>query len=83
LHALREYSIVLWVQSASCVKINGLLPCARSCVPIQPKDLGCVGSCTEHADETAYSLTSQFCVLAFPLLQFIIANKTDLPNVRE
>jgi hypothetical protein len=48
-----------------------------------PNESACVGSCTEHADEKPKSLTTQFCVLASHLLQFIIENETDLSNMRE
>ena len=48
-----------------------------------PNKSACVGNCTEHADETAKSLTTQYCVLASHLLQFIIENETDLSNMHE
>ena len=72
---------MLLVQNASCVGIEWFIAVYK--LPIQPKDSGCVGSYSSHADETAYSLTSQFCVLASHLLQFIFANETDLSNMRE
>ncbi len=41
-----------------------------------PKIQGVSAICTEHVDETAYSLTPQFCFLASLLLQFIFASET-------
>lgn len=76
-----RYSIVLLVQSTSCVGIQWFIAVYK--LPIQPNESGCVGSCTKHADDPAYSLTSQFCVLASHLLQFIIENETDLSNMHE